>query len=504
MANTRTVSNQLQKEGLPLELVRDNSGYHYFIFDTLDRDANNRGYETHSVMCPRFGDLTEEQWLNEGRSFIRELEEKGLWPLVPVPPVEEPEPIDPTAPQEVTILAERLPEARQLLDKLIRKAQRYGSGEIAYTVGEVFHTEEVRTRWDGKREKVPGPDRVTLIVSGAFPVVGPFEFLAKVDHGQGGNILDIVPGQTVDRRFRSTASICEHCQTSRQRNETFIVRNRETGEELQVGRSCLADYLGRATPAGLTANFAFIRELREMSEDPSYTGWGAAYPVLEVLTLTHAAIRLWGWMSRGQAQTLHDGQDYMATASHVANVLSPPYKRDKHNEDIWERIDALKAAVGPEDEEEARRVLEWVEAGGAGDGDYGYNLRTAIGRGLIEPRRIDIVASAVSAKARADERELKLTLERQKAKASQWAGTEGERLRDLDLELVAQQYIRSGPFGDTILIKFRDTEGNLFSWFTSSGTGRHSGDRLKLDGTVKAHTEFKGAKETQLTRCKIK
>ena len=86
MANTRTVSATLQKEGLPLELVRAPEGYHYFIWDTLDSGAANRAYETHSIMVPRFGDQTPERWLEDGRAFARELEEKGLWPLEAVEP----------------------------------------------------------------------------------------------------------------------------------------------------------------------------------------------------------------------------------------------------------------------------------------------------------------------------------------------------------------------------------------------------------------------------------
>ena len=101
-------------------------------------------------------------------------------------------------PNTITILADRLPEARKVLDRLIRKAQRYGNTEVAYQVSEVFAVFEKRTNpFTFMREEVRGPDRVTITVSGPAPRVGPFEFLAKVDHGDGGNIVDIIPGRTV-------------------------------------------------------------------------------------------------------------------------------------------------------------------------------------------------------------------------------------------------------------------------------------------------------------------
>lgn len=78
MANTRTITDQLKREGLPLELVRESSGYHYFIFDTLDECKSNKTYETKSIMCPRFKDLTAQHWLNLGREFANEMRNLGF------------------------------------------------------------------------------------------------------------------------------------------------------------------------------------------------------------------------------------------------------------------------------------------------------------------------------------------------------------------------------------------------------------------------------------------
>lgn len=126
MANTRTITAALQKEGLPLELVRAPEGYHYFIWDTLDTGAANRGFETHSIMCPRFGDQTPERWLEDGRAFARELEEKGLWPLEDVTP--------PPAPRSNSEIAEQdgfaiQPGERAVLDGTVKAHTEYNGAE---------------------------------------------------------------------------------------------------------------------------------------------------------------------------------------------------------------------------------------------------------------------------------------------------------------------------------------------------------------------------------------
>lgn len=64
-----------------------------------------------------------------------------------------------------------------------------------------------------------------------------------------------------------------------------------------------------------------------------------------------------------------------------------------------------------------------------------------------------------------------------------------------------------GEFGYTYLYKFTDEQGNIFTWKTGkwvSDTDEITEDlRVNLKGTVKAHSEYKGEKQTELTRCSI-
>lgn len=67
--------------------------------------------------------------------------------------------------------------------------------------------------------------------------------------------------------------------------------------------------------------------------------------------------------------------------------------------------------------------------------------------------------------------------------------TVGERVRDLTLK------VWEGP-GYT-MHTLVDDDNNVFMWTTSSRT-------LPLDVTIKEHTEYKGVKQTVLTRPRIK
>ena len=50
---------------------------------------------------------------------------------------------------------------------------------------------------------------------------------------------------------------------------------------------------------------------------------------------------------------------------------------------------------------------------------------------------------------------------------------------------------------------FEDKDGNVLTWKTTNYIDAKRDTVIKLKGTVKEHTEYKGIKQTILTRCKI-
>lgn len=55
----------------------------------------------------------------------------------------------------------------------------------------------------------------------------------------------------------------------------------------------------------------------------------------------------------------------------------------------------------------------------------------------------------------------------------------------------------------TNLHTFKDKEGNIYVWKTDKYIEADYGDILVLTGTIKDHNEYKGVKQTVLTRCKV-
>lgn len=85
---------------------------------------------------------------------------------------------------------------------------------------------------------------------------------------------------------------------------------------------------------------------------------------------------------------------------------------------------------------------------------------------------------------------------------SDYVGEIGERLRNIKVSIRTIGGFDSA-YGYKWVYTFEDENGNLFTWFTTVQQAVSCDDIVSLTGTIKAHVEYKGARTTQLTRCKL-
>ncbi len=146
----------------------------------------------------------------------------------------------------------------------------------------------------------------------------------------------------------------------------------------------------------------------------------------------------------------------------------------------------------------AVEVLAWVAAS-TDASDYMHNLRVACALPSATKHE-GVIVSAVSAFERAAGREAIRKAEKTAAAVSEYQGTVGERATFILTVLRKASW--STDFGTTILHIMTDATGNVFSWKSSgSADALDIGTTYAIKGTVKKHEEYKGTKQTQLTRC---
>ena len=392
--------------------------------------------------------------------------------------------------------------------KLNKKAKRLGCEPVTWNV---LEEKEVERSFDyktdeGWRSKTYKVMAKVIELIGKAPRVEGFDFIARIEYlsDSKSKLFHCVPGADtkVDERFRDLdAGTCEHCKKARRRSDTFVVREVATGKQTQVGRQCLADFTGINTPekiAGRCQWLSAFNSLRDEEERCWRSHFESTLDTQEVLALTSAYISRVGWVPRKAAEFSPGG----STASAVTEHFLPPPK-DAGRVATLREIRNLSEQ--PEHQERARKVVEWIkgELADRAKSDYEINLVTLVAGELCERKHLGIVCSAVAAYQRAMNQKIEYAKKREALSGSGHLGEVGKRLKGLPVQIYQVRALEAGAWGPRALVKFLDDAGNLMTWFASGDRDYEVGAKVKINGTVKGHTEYQGVKETQLSRVAV-
>lgn len=386
---------------------------------------------------------------------------------------------------------------RKKMTHIQNKCKKYGCEFRFAEVGEEFR--EVKDPATGFVNAV----RFVIVEAEGHAVINDWQFVAEVEHTDKGNIIQGVCGIEVPERYYTTPPICEHCQSNRARKNTYIVMNTKTGEFKQVGKSCLKDFTNGMSAEGVAQYMSAFESLIE-GEAPCEGWWRPTYVnTREFLCYAAETIRHFGYVKRGNEYDY----DYDPTVR-TTRDRAVDYYLVKHgllsgywHQDIVERRKREIEASGFDAEsqeatEEADAAYRWVLEQPE-NSNYMHNLKTVCALDYVTMDKCGLLVSLFPAY----NRELEKQAERKRiAKAeanSDWVGEVGQRL---DIKVASWKCMASweNQFGMGYLYKIVDADGNVYTWKTS----RCIDGAEKLKGTVKAHSEFRGTKQTELTRCK--
>lgn len=409
-----------------------------------------------------------------------------------------------TDPKENTydILSYRFGEVEKKVARFARKAAKLGLPTVSV---EVVGEKVVPEKDDLGRKTGRVLVYKTIEVHGQAPVVAGHTFVARIEHTEAGNIISKAPGAqdvSVPAEMRDGPPTCDHCKTNRRRNDTFVLREDESGNLIRVGRNCLADFLRTADAAEALRLWSFLHDIASMSrEDPEEGGGSCGYE----LSLKHfvacafKSVDLDGWVSR-KAEFHDESCTSTATSAAFACGLRPMHPESAA---AWD-----KAQPSEDHAKEAETAIGWAK-GLDGSSDYEHNLKVACSLSYIKIQNYGVVASVVVAYRRHHEREVARELKAKRAdeNPSKHFGAVGSRyVRKLTVTRINSW---DNEYGTTVLYTMEDAEGTAFKWFSSGGCGHPSkdrkldvGDELFFTFALKGHGEFQGRKETTIARAK--
>jgi hypothetical protein len=392
------------------------------------------------------------------------------------------------------------------LTKITRRCRRIKVAEPVLTVGQSVDVEY--THYDeilGNSKRIRRVFPVTLD-SPERPKIDGFEFAAVIspvtdeDGKELGNILRMVPGfeGTLPESFRTATNYCDHCKTDRRRLETFVIANAEGFK--QVGRNCLANYLGLTNPhmlAELAQILIDAHDLMNMSEEEGDFNGGARiperFPIDAVLQVAASAIRNYGWLSNKSAREF----EKTSTSQLVREWMLGSKETRSHFEH--------PLTVSDEDKALATETENWLESLSVHtENDYLYNLALLASSTSVTTKNFGIVVSAINAFSKEKEFTIRRNARIMEDSKSEFMGTIKERIVIENATVVYTNTFET-EFGVTHFFKFKVGD-NVVVYFASNPMFEQGEVIPSMTARVKAHENRvdkynpEGVKQTIITR----
>lgn len=395
-----------------------------------------------------------------------------------------------TAPTTFKIQKSQLAIVQSRIDRLNKRAAKLGMEPCSVVVlGEELI--EVTIQKTGPGYSIPSTITIcqlTIEFKGSAPVVAGYKLIANIQHTEAGNIVrDVAQDGTDFDAYRSDVKpVCDHCNTRRERKDTFIIRNVDTKETKQIGRNCLADYIRSSDVKAYALHVEIIGALVEAEEE--FLGGGSYSAVTgtnEFLAFACASVRVHGFKPTSYGES---------TVSNIWRAMSSPFPP------VTPEQRAAHDAQQPteNDKEKASKIVAWIDGVDCSSNEYLTNLKVALKMVCID-RTAGLVASAVKAFDRAMGIAEEKRLEKEQT-LNEHLGQLKERLV-LELTVVRTHHIET-DYGTKAIVSMRDNDGRSVVWFGTSdrAIGAQVGNKFTGKATIKAHEEYNGIAQTVITR----
>lgn len=365
------------------------------------------------------------------------------------------------------------------------KCEKYGCAFTYEVIGEQF-----------VKDSEGVINRYVEIETAGLAKVNDWVFVATVDFHDNGNVIRKCGNVEVEvpERYYTSEPVCEHCNTKRRRKDAYIVMNTKTGEFKQVGRSCLKDFT-----CGLSAELVaqYIAAFDSMIEGETVAaGWHAVeyLDTKEYLQYVVECINHFGFYStQSERPTKSRAYEYMMA---TAGKIYVP----KHLEQLCNEMEEVNFKYNTtEVKEVVEKALAWIAEQNE-DNNYIHNVKVLAQQQYITYKDLGFVASLISTYNKAMKIEQKRREQQKADSKSTFVGNVGDRII-IEIESIECVASWDTIYGTTFVYKMLDTDGNVYTWKTNKGL---ENKKSTIVGTIKEHKEFRGVKQTELTRCKIK
>ena len=378
-------------------------------------------------------------------------------------------------------------EVEKKLTKVMRKCAKLGNPFTFEVVGSEIRTRKV----NGKEEH----HRFNLVnVEGTAHVDG-WEFIATLEIHSGGNVIRRYNTEVdLPDYFRTSPNICEHCNTSRARKNLYVIRNTETNEFKQVGGNCLNLYTNGLSLEYVTAYMDGVIELDKFNGVFCSSGT-TYYPVDEVISYAAYIIGKTGYFNT---------QAVLPTKTLTALMLNNGMAKGVEYVNDCLKNSRFDVRFNAEDftrdnSDEVNAIIEYYKSL-EDNSEFMHNVKIMLNEGYVSYKGLGYLCFLPQGYTKYKEREA-AKAKRLLEKRIHW-GEVGQRYKNISVDSVRKVAAFDTDCGVMRIYNIIIEGGTVLTWKTSSYLEEvEKGAQIAF--TVKAHSEYKGQKQTEITRCKI-
>lgn len=376
------------------------------------------------------------------------------------------------------------PTLEYKISRIIKKCERYGG---TFTFKKV--SEEIR----------PVKSESGYIYNYKFFIVevegtakiNDWEFIGTIDIFPQGNIIRRANTEIqIPGRFYSTKNVCEHCQTARTRKALYLIHNVKTDDWKQVGGDCLKLYTNGLNMEYISAYMDGLTELESCGTVPEGSE-KKYFPVFDIIRYAYLLNKKIGYRN---TQT-----NVYATKT----LISYFFQYDDLQKAVQEINRNINRKVEPKDFEinvnaEISEIINYYKNQNS-DSEFIRNVKILLDEGYAKQEHFGFLCYLPEGYARYT-REQK---EKEIAAKPEYFGEIGKRYT-LHVESVDCVARYDTAYGTTRIYKINLENGIQVTWKTTNSLvpcTDYTYDKFTF--TVKSHTEYRGEKQTEVTRGKM-
>ena len=368
------------------------------------------------------------------------------------------------------------------IESLNKKAEKLGLKPTQYSI-----IREYQKKFINEWNTTYFIDFIDINIESHEIKVGNYTFLGTIDHSQeNGTFVNPVPGKSIPQKYFDSPNHCDHCNINRYRTETFIFEDK--GETKQVGRTCLKEFFG-IDPEQELNHYQRIATLSAEFDEENFSSGARGYEYFDMINILSIGLALskdFGYIS----SKMSEETDKPSTNTQVLNVLFP------NNHPNSKAFSKHYHTQAENYNNKAQDIIAWAISHFTSNTEFDHNISNVIKSETISEKYFGYLLCLIALHHKHTESQSNTNI------TNEYFGKEKDKI---SLNLTCKSiYQTESYYGFTTIISFISDSGHIFVWYASGAHDEFTkGESYTIKATIKGHKEYKGTKQTIITRAKV-